>query len=128
MNEQLAEELSVERDLLEQLVVMMAKAYEASGNHPNPVRSADLMKTGVLTVLKVYEASRWQPIETGPKNGNEVLVLLTDGLVKIARYNDDRYRKKPRPFWCWSPSRISMSRADQPTHWRPLPLSLATDP
>lgn len=58
MNEQLAKEIGIDRELLERLVIMMAEAYEAAERHPNLARQADIMETGVLTVMKVYEVSR----------------------------------------------------------------------
>lgn len=69
--------------------------------------------------------SEWQPIETAPKDGKYVLVWpgrCTGIACDIARWEDDKYAKSPRPFW----ARIGFStktgdRVNSPTHWQPLP-------
>jgi hypothetical protein len=67
---------------------------------------------------------KWQPIETAPKDGTVVLVwppTWAEG-VSCAKWEDEHYNTKPRPFWY----RIdALSTADcrrkPPTHWAPLP-------
>lgn len=47
----------------------------------------------------------WQPIETAPKDGTRVLLywaaatLSNQPFFACGRWNDDRYNKKPRPYW-----------------------------
>lgn len=67
----------------------------------------------------------WQPIETAPKD-RPVLVhpgLWAGRTCSIATWNDDKYAKKPRPFWGRDDDmgRITYSRNAPPTHWMPLP-------
>lgn len=69
----------------------------------------------------------WQPIETAPKDGSPVLVyppLWVNKTCSIAKYNDDKFAKKPKPYWnrddCFG--RITENRMKPPTHWMPLPL------
>jgi len=70
----------------------------------------------------------WQPIETAPKDGTAVLVyppLWNERTCSIARFDDDKYSKKPRPFWARDDDlgRVSYSRANPPTNWMPLPAA-----
>lgn len=69
---------------------------------------------------------KWRPIETAPIDGTFILVyppLYTKKTCSIARYDDDKYCKKPRPFWRRDDDfgRVTCSREKPPTHWMPLP-------
>ena len=65
-------------------------------------------------------AAGWQPIETAPKD-SRVLVWAA-GAVRIGRFDDDEYSKKPRPMWSWvGPWCRADMRASPPSHWMPLP-------
>jgi hypothetical protein len=69
---------------------------------------------------------RWQPIETAPKDGRDVLLYFPlDGL-------SDRHAKTVIAYWSESPlmgprwtfqmrAARAYSDAYQPTHWMPLP-------
>lgn len=67
--------------------------------------------------------SDWQPIETAPKDGNEILVFYqTRKKVVIAYWEPQSYNKKPRPYWAAIGSHwIESDRKYPPTHWMPLP-------
>lgn len=68
--------------------------------------------------------SDWQPIKTAPKTKNILLSCPRLGVIR-GRWNPNQYAKKPRPYWtndCEQLSGVSRTRADQPTHWMPLPL------
>jgi hypothetical protein len=66
----------------------------------------------------------WMPIESAPK---DVCILVYPGIwvgkvCSIAKWNDDRYSKKPRPYWERDDGlRASISHENPPTHWMPLP-------
>lgn len=65
----------------------------------------------------------WQPIETAPKDRDILLYTNCRGVVR-GRWNDCKYATKPRPYWTHDRERIwgtVACRADQPTHWMPLP-------
>lgn len=62
----------------------------------------------------------WQPIASAPKDGTKILACREGGRVSIWRWSDDRYAKQPRPFWSSMNSKTT-DRANQPTHWMPLP-------
>ena len=66
--------------------------------------------------LEAAERAAWQPIETAPKDGTEVLLI-------ISAYNDpSRGRAYVIARWEWGgwidDEEISIH---PPTHWRPLP-------
>jgi hypothetical protein len=68
------------------------------------------------------DKSGWQPIETGPKN-RKILLVIMDRVV-IGEWDDDHFARKPRPYWESTTGRLigkMWSRANQPTHWMPLP-------
>lgn len=67
--------------------------------------------------------SEWQPIETAPKDGTEVLVWAlwidpdTDSFGSGSTFHKARIDKWVRGAW-W---RTKQSPHMQPTHWMPLP-------
>lgn len=69
----------------------------------------------------------WMPIETAPKDGTIVLLYRPTahkwGRVTPGKWSDERYAKKPKPFWViWVKiGGTTESRAWAPTHWMPLP-------
>lgn len=65
----------------------------------------------------------WQPIETAPKDGSKMLLWCPadGGRVAIGRWDDDRYSRRPRPYWSLVGSRTTDSRNRQPTDWMLLP-------
>jgi hypothetical protein len=73
----------------------------------------------------VNKVNGWQPIETAPKDGTCVIVYppTFDGLVSCAKWDEDRYAKRPRPYWRRMDAfgQVTRSRDNQPTHWMPLP-------
>lgn len=72
--------------------------------------------------------SDWQPISTAPKGAKfeRPMVLLYCPVAGVVRghWDGDEYGRPPRPHWTndsahlWGKVR---TRADQPTHWMPLP-------
>lgn len=53
--------------------------------------------------------SSWQPIDTAPKDGTDILAYLGKGRVGVVCW------------WDSPPGWYSMKSAEQPTHWKPLP-------
>jgi hypothetical protein len=68
----------------------------------------------------------WQPIESAPKDGTDILLYRPDayawGKVSVGDWDPDTYAKKPRPYWrSWHKLiSISEARAWEPTMWKPL--------
>lgn len=69
----------------------------------------------------------WQPIETAPKDGSNVLLLFCDADISVGRWDAQEYHKKPRPLWVSQQHRgyATEDRYDQPTHWLDLSLLAA---
>lgn len=67
----------------------------------------------------------WQPIETAPKDGTYIIVWppTYKGVCSCARWYDDAYAKKPRPYWrrIDTHGSVLLSRENPPTHWMPIP-------
>ena len=68
----------------------------------------------------------WRPIETAPMDGTKVMLFIPGQHhgVTIGKWNEDKYSKKPRPYWTtdlellWGKLTV---RSNQPTHWMLLP-------
>ena len=66
----------------------------------------------------------WQPIETAPKDGTSILLLIED--VAIEGYWEVPTYASGKPYW-YVPSVSSHgcgccpSDNEEPTHWMPLP-------
>lgn len=88
------------------------------------------MRAGLAVALSFGLAQcqqQWQPIETAPKD-IEIFVWAPDwnkvGRRFIAKWEDNRYASKPRPYWSYCDERIwgtTKVRQCQPTRWMPLP-------
>ena len=66
-------------------------------------------------------ASSWLPIESAPRDGSRILVVM-GGIVTLARWNDQKHHAKPKPYW-YTVDQISVARdrGNQPSVWMPLP-------
>ena len=72
------------------------------------------------------EPETWRPIDSAPRDGTRILILREhygEMRVDVAKWDDDQYAKKPRPYWSYDQDAcgVSSMRANQPTHWMPLP-------
>jgi hypothetical protein len=64
---------------------------------------------------------KWQGIESAPKDGTEILGYEANGGICIYHWDDQRYHKKPKPYWKRWFYGAGYDRGQQPTHWMPLP-------
>lgn len=66
--------------------------------------------------------SEWQPIETAPKDGTEILLCFGSNVMS-GQWDDQRYRKMPNPYWRGVKDYMGVMwfRANQPKCWMPLP-------
>lgn len=68
----------------------------------------------------------WKTIDTAPKDrwillfSPDVYFQRTKG-TNLGCWNDDRSAKKPKPYWDYRGSPISVSRSRPPTHWMDIP-------
>jgi len=65
--------------------------------------------------------SKWQPIETAPKDGSGFLAVV-EGFIYTCCWHRTRL--------CWvdgGPAYMTIASDEQPTHWMPLPAP-PTDP
>ena len=58
----------------------------------------------------------WQPIETAPKDGTQVLLACGSDYVDAGHYWRNANKRNPRERWMWNGWPIF-----EPTHWQPLP-------
>jgi hypothetical protein len=63
-----------------------------------------------------------QPIETAPRDRRILVFRPHFGWVG-GKWNDDRFARRPRPFWDLDASYITITsmRESPPTHWTELP-------
>lgn len=66
----------------------------------------------------------WQPIETAPKDGSEI-ILGGQGWVSAGFWSDGEECKRAEAGWFFEDDRASLliARNANPTHWMPLPPS-----
>lgn len=76
----------------------------------------------------------WQPIETAPKDGTEILILRNTVNVPIANIafwadaeeddGDPHFRPAPAGWWSYSENSVAcnlLNGYDEPQFWIPLP-------
>jgi hypothetical protein len=67
-------------------------------------------------------AANCRPLDTAPRDGTRILLWCGPNRGwQIGTWNPDRHAKNPKPFWNWSPFRVSDSRAFPALGWLPLP-------
>lgn len=70
----------------------------------------------------------WKTIDSAPRDGSRILLYRPTARygfnVVFGTYDDNRFAKKPRPYWKhdWENiGGVAESRENQPTHWAPIP-------
>ncbi len=64
----------------------------------------------------------WRSMLSAPKDGTNVLLVMTNKRVEIGYWDDDKYSKRPRPlFRSRSGLGVTHDRANQPVAWMALP-------
>ena len=77
----------------------------------------------LVTCIGRNTVMEWRPIDTAPKDADILIHCPVIGCVR-GRWRDDAYAAKPRPYWANDREHlfgVVQTRADQPTHWMPLP-------
>lgn len=102
----------------------------------DPDRDADLVLTWAADEIEQLQ-NRWQPIDTAPKDGTEILVwrhdcgnllarwacaeeFLTESEIEAGAWNDDDLFEQDW-FYADFVSGGSLDGPEAPTHWQPLP-------
>ena len=111
------------REILSEINIIMHR-------NSMPDSTRDKIEAIIQRCVDEALANEWQPIETAPKDGTEVLVytdVATVPVVHIARWEDGRdgYPDSFEQGW-WSYTEHSVTQTlledwKQPTHWMPLP-------
>ena len=104
----------------------------------------DKLLEEAAAALEAAREDAWQPIETAPRDGSEVLVWRADCGILLARWtapidfmttteleaasdgNDD-WMEEPDWFCADFVSGSRLDGTEAPTHWRPLPAPPAID-
>ena len=91
-----------------------------------PSRAARVLRAMEAPAAPAVDA--WRPIETAPKDGTAVLVyppIWGGRTCSTAKYNEDQYSKKPRPYWDRDDAmgKVTYCRDTPPTHWMPQPAT-----
>lgn len=102
--------------LAEELKKAKAEIAELRGQ-PDPLTAylyaAELCKDDIKTlkdeVKRLTKASEWQPIETAPKDGKTIILVVEYGYVYTGIFHNDGY--------CQDLTGAGLD----PTHWMPLP-------
>ena len=66
-------------------------------------------------------APEWQPIETAPKDGTEILIVAK-GYVAIARWKNINTDAHPLMAWAFHHEDDGAYVLHGPSHWQPMPL------
>lgn len=96
-----------------------------TGADAESVRDALLSALEAVRLELVAKLNPWQPIEAAPKD-RPILAWMW-GAWRVAKWDNDRYCKKPRPHWVAEGLSISDSRFHQPKWWIELPAPLSED-
>ena len=71
-------------------------------------------------------AQRWQPIESAPRDGTRILLFFPNDVGVISgEWNFEQFYANPKPHFTHDQEQrwgVRHMRANQPTHWQPLPL------
>ena len=64
---------------------------------------------------------QWRPIDQAEKNGSNIYAWHPRyNKAYVAHWDDDRYSKRPRPYWSYEGTRTLDSRDSQPSFYLPL--------
>ncbi len=77
--------------------------------------------------VKLPVTAFWQPIETAPKDGSPFIGFTKTGfeaIIAVWSWEKDKYNKRPNPYFARDGFHAKTDdRANQPTHWMPLPAA-----
>ena len=91
------------------------------------IRGCAAMVIGELLIRRDRPAGGWQPIETAPKDGSQIVIYWPywSSDPFIANYSGDSGGWEGER--CLTPTHAEAYPERQPTHWMPLPKPPAVD-
>lgn len=106
----------------------------ANRNYTGCIVNIDEVASLLAEAREAQHKASWLPIDTAPKDGTHILLYRPSvgewTKVSIGDWEDDKYAKKPRPYWSSCYERILgilWCRSNAPTHWMPLPIPPITN-
>jgi hypothetical protein len=110
-------------------VRISTESFIASVQFPQPYERKREYRGGNQRQAQPHQGTRmsgWRDISTAPRDGTEILVwsAMNAGKCFLAVWDDNRFARKPRPYWSFCKERLYGTwtvRKNQPTHWMPLP-------
>lgn len=71
------------------------------------------------SLQQALEPDGWQPFETAPEGGPDILLAIADGTIRMGQWLDNS--DTPHPWKGWRYGGVIRPGQHHPTHWRPLP-------
>jgi hypothetical protein len=101
----------------------------ASTNTGDVATSAGRNSWTSVTNAEGWKMTDWETIDTAPRDGTRILGWRADQFgnqLEIWQWSEDSFSKRPRPlFRSYGALGVTHDRANQPTHWMPLPIGPA---
>ncbi len=102
---------------------IVARLMEFAGErYPDDICGKECMAEAAAEIERLRAAQAWQPIETAPRDGTEV-IMFGHGCLGAGFYEAGGNYRRGDDGWWWEMDRgdlLTAKNAD-PTHWRPLP-------
>ena len=112
--------------MIEQFKALMHEHFPDYDLSMNECDDQSFLDSEANAMWMMYQVcNTWRPIETAPKDGTRIILLMGNLGVQVGRWETQKYNKKPVPYWTCDIEAllgIGSMRDNQPTHWRPLPI------
>ena len=91
---------------------------DTTGLYLEEKSASDVTKEANLALDSSHHASQWQPIDTAPKDGTNILAFTAEGQCEVYW---DRFKWVQVPCYSTYDGCGSAVLMCDPTHWQPLP-------
>ena len=106
-------------------------AFEDTSEHVKRVSEIAWANGHYMATVTNLKSQQWQPIETAPKDGYNVLLCDVRGRIHIGSFRTDLNDEDGEPLWLANDHNdYSCGLASTPisaTHWMPLPAPPMSD-